>query len=253
MVAEDRRAGRGGDRQLVGLALRRRRAADRARVNADAVSSYRKNIIANPNCSTAQLVVALKPLRCGDHQARRGLDLSVGVGRRQDGRRAVRADQGGLHREQSHQIPQAHRVQLIRTSVFMEDGYTRKSGRWWPRPEDPRRSQADRPACACRCSPGHSEAVNIEFSRSASTGARGAAQGAGLLVIDKREPGGYVTPYESAGEDHHISRIRETRRWKRFGAVVRVGQPAQGHALNAIRSPNASSTASCCSEAEGVR
>ena len=54
-------------------------------VNADAVAGFRKKgIIANPNCSTAQLVVVLKPLhdKCQD-QARRGLDLSIGVGRRQ--------------------------------------------------------------------------------------------------------------------------------------------------------------------------
>ena len=65
-------------------------------VNADAVADFRKNgIIANPNCSTAQLVVALKPLHDKRHdQARRGRHLPVGVGRRQgrDGR-AVLADQ----------------------------------------------------------------------------------------------------------------------------------------------------------------
>ena len=68
-------------------------------VNADAVAGFRKKgIIANPNCSTAQLVVALKPLHDkAQDQARRGRDLSVGLRRRQgrDGR-AVLADQGGV-------------------------------------------------------------------------------------------------------------------------------------------------------------
>jgi hypothetical protein len=67
MVAEDRPAqGLRRHRQFLGLALRRRRAADRAGSEPDAISGYTKrNIIANPNCSTAQLVVALKPLH--DH------------------------------------------------------------------------------------------------------------------------------------------------------------------------------------------
>jgi aspartate-semialdehyde dehydrogenase len=63
MVAEDRRRRRGRDRQFVGLAHGPGRAADRARGERDAVAGFtKKNIIANPNCSTAQLVVALKPL-----------------------------------------------------------------------------------------------------------------------------------------------------------------------------------------------
>jgi len=57
MVAQNRRRRRCRDRQLVGVADGSRRAADRAEVNADAVSGFvKKNIIANPNCSTAQLV-----------------------------------------------------------------------------------------------------------------------------------------------------------------------------------------------------
>ncbi len=63
MVAEDRRARRGGDRQFVGVADGSRRSADRAGSQRDALDGFaKKNIIANPNCSTAQLVVALKPL-----------------------------------------------------------------------------------------------------------------------------------------------------------------------------------------------
>ena len=55
-------------------------------VNPEAIADYKKrNIIANPNCSTAQLVVALKPTRAGENQTRGGGDLSIGFGRRQCG------------------------------------------------------------------------------------------------------------------------------------------------------------------------
>ena len=93
------------------------RAADRARRSMPTRSraSARSGIIANPNCSTAQLVVALKPLHDrGQDQARGGGDLSVGFRRRQgrDGR-TVRADQVGVsaRRSRGEEVPQAHRLQ----------------------------------------------------------------------------------------------------------------------------------------------
>ena len=105
-------------------------------VNADAVAGFtKKNIIANPNCSTAQLVVALKPLHDKATIKRvRGRDLSIGLGRRQgcDGR-AVFADQGRLHQQRADQqeIPQAYRLQRHprRSTCSWRTATPRKSGR----------------------------------------------------------------------------------------------------------------------------
>ena len=105
-------------------------------VNADATAGFtKKNIIANPNCSTAQLVVALKPLHDkADDQARRGLDLSIGVGRRQgcDGR-IVLADQGRLHQPASwstRSFPRASpSTSSPRSTSSWRTATPRKSGR----------------------------------------------------------------------------------------------------------------------------
>ena len=85
-------------------------------VNAAAAAGFtKKNIIANPNCSTAQLVDrAEAAARCGRHQARRRLDLSIGVGRRQGRHGRTRSpDQGALFdgRRPDQEVSQAHRVQ----------------------------------------------------------------------------------------------------------------------------------------------
>ncbi len=98
--------------------------------------------------------------------------------------------------------------------VFMEDGFTGKNGRWWWRP---RRSSIPRSWLVATCVRvpvfiGHSESVNIEFEQPISVDeARDLLRKApGCVVLDRREPGGYVTPYECAGEDAtYISRIRE--------------------------------------------
>ena len=110
-------------------------------VNAAAAKGFgKKNIIANPNCSTAQLVVALKPLHDrADDQAGGGRDLPVGLGRGQgrDGR-ALLADPGGVRVRsgRAEEVPQAHRLQ--RHSRISTSSWTtarpRKSGRWSPRP-----------------------------------------------------------------------------------------------------------------------
>ena len=117
-------------------------------VNARAIAGYKgRGIIANPNCSTIQMVVALKPHpRCRDHQARRGVDLSVDVGRRQGGHgRAAEPDQE-LLREPDAGAPEVHQVdRLQRHSPYrrlhgrrldqgrMEDGGRDQED---PRPQD---------------------------------------------------------------------------------------------------------------------
>ena len=131
-------------------------------VNAHALDGFaKKGIIANPNCSTAQLVVALKPLHDqGDDQARRRLDLSIGVGRRQgrDGR-ALRADP----RRSSSPIPSqsgtssrsaSPSTSSPRSTPSWRTASPRKNGRWSSRPRRSSipRSRSSRPASASRCS-----------------------------------------------------------------------------------------------------
>ena len=118
--------------------------------------------------------------------------------------------------------------------VFMEDGYTKEE---WKMMMETKKilDPAIRLTATCVRVPvfiGHSEAVNIEFENpiSADEARDILRQAPGCLVIDKHEDGGYVTPYEAAGEDAtYISRIREDATVENgLVPVVRVGQPAQG-------------------------
>ena len=188
-------------------------------VNADAITSFaNKNIIANPNCSTAQLVVALKPLH--DKAVIRRVVVSTyqsvsGAGKEAmdelfSQTKAVYTSSELINKKFPKRI--AFNV-LPEIDVFMEDGYTKEEWKMMMETKkilDPK----IRLTATCVRVPvfvGHSEAVSIEFENPISPDeARDALRKApGCLVIDKHEPGGYVTPYEAAGEDAtYISRIR---------------------------------------------
>ena len=125
--------------------------------------------------------------------------------------------------------------------VFMEDGTTKEE---WKMVAETKKilDPKIRLTATCVRVPvfiGHSEAVNIEFEKSISVDeAREVLRKApGVLVIDKREPGGYVTPYESAGEDAtYISRIREDATVENGLALWCVSDNLRkGAALNAIQ------------------
>ncbi|HEY9056941.1 MAG TPA: aspartate-semialdehyde dehydrogenase [Aurantimonas sp.] len=189
-------------------------------VNADAVTGFtRKNIIANPNCSTAQLVVALKPLH--DHARIKRIVVSTyqsvsGAGK--DGMdelftqsRAVFVADEIERKKFTKRI--AFNV-IPHIDVFMEDGSTKEE---WKVMVETKKMLDPKIKVTCTAVRvpvfiGHSEAVNIEFENPITADeARDILREApGCLVIDKREDGGYITPYESAGEDAtYISRIRE--------------------------------------------
>ncbi len=214
-------------------------------VNPDAVVDFKKrNIIANPNCSTAQLVVALKPLhdfarssvsssrptsRCPVRQGRHGRTLHP------DARR-LRRRSGG-----SQEVHQAHRFSTsFRTSIASwKTAIRRKSGRFSPRQEDARsEDQGDLHRCARSGLHRHSESVNIEFeNESRRSGPRHLRDAPGCLVIDKQENGGYITPVECAGEDAtYISRIREDATVENgLNMWVVSDNLRKGAALNAIQ------------------
>lgn len=189
-------------------------------VNADDIVGFKKkNIIANPNCSTAQLVVALKPL----HDAAKIKRVVVSTYQSVSGggkdamdelfnqTRAVFVNDPIEPQQFTKRI--AFNV-IPHIDVFMEDGYTKEE--WKVLAET--KKMLD-PAIKVTCTAvrvpvfvGHAESVNLEFEEplSAEEAQNILREAPGCLVVDKREDGGYVTPYESAGEDAtYISRIRE--------------------------------------------
>jgi aspartate-semialdehyde dehydrogenase len=188
-------------------------------VNADAAADFRKKgIIANPNCSTAQLVVALKPLH--DHAKIKRVVVATyqsvsGAGKEaMDELFAQTKSVFTIDEMQSKKFPKRIAFNVIpQIDVFMEDGFTKEE---WKMVVETKKILDPKIKLVATCVRvpvfiGHSEAVNIEFENPISADeARNILRSApGCLVIDKHEPGGYVTPYESAGEDAtYISRIR---------------------------------------------
>jgi aspartate-semialdehyde dehydrogenase len=190
-------------------------------VNSDAVRGFaKKNIIANPNCSTAQLVVALKPLHdvAGIKRVVVSTYQSVsGAGK--DAMDELWHQTKGKYVPGQEVEPQKFPKQIAfncipQIDVFMEDGYTKEEWKMLAETKkilDPK----IRLTATCVRVPvfvGHSEAVNIEFEKPMSPEeARDILRSApGIMVVDKREPGGYVTPVEAAGEfSTFVSRIRE--------------------------------------------
>ena len=189
-------------------------------VNADAVAGFTKRgIIANPNCSTAQLVVALKPLHDFAKITRVVVSTYQSVsGAGKDGMDELFAQTKSVYTNSelvTKKFPKRIAFNVIpQIDVFMEDGYTKEE---WKMMVETKKilDPAIKLTATCVRVPvfiGHSEAVNVEFENPITADeARSILRKApGCLVIDKRETGGYVTPYESAGEDAtYISRIRE--------------------------------------------
>jgi aspartate-semialdehyde dehydrogenase len=216
-------------------------------VNAEAIAGFsKKNIIANPNCSTAQLVVALKPLhdRFGIKRVVVATYQSVsGAGK--DGMDELFAQTKAVYTTseiETKKFPRRIAFNLIpHIDLFMEDGYTKEE---WKMMMETKKilDPAIRLTATCVRVPvfiGHSEAVNIEFADPISADeARNILRNApGCIVIDKHEDGGYATPYEVAGEDAtYISRIREDATVEN-GLVLWVVSDnlRKGAALNAVQ------------------
>ncbi|MCW5693573.1 MAG: aspartate-semialdehyde dehydrogenase [Pseudolabrys sp.] len=188
-------------------------------VNAHALDGFaKKNIIANPNCSTAQLVVALKPLH--DKATIKRVVVATyqsvsGAGKdAMDELFSQTKSVFTLDEVQNKKFPKRIAFNLIpQIDVFMEDGYTKEE---WKMVAETKKILDPKIKLTATCVRvpvfvSHSEAVNIEFENPITDDeARDILRSApGCLVIDKREPGGYATPYEAAGEDAtYISRIR---------------------------------------------
>jgi len=188
-------------------------------VNAEALRDIRKGIVANPNCSTAQLVVALKPLHDAATIKRVVVATYQSVsGAGKDGMEELDRQTKALYSLQDVQekkFPKRIAFNLIpHIDVFMEDGYTKEE---WKMMVETKKILDPKIKLTATCVRvpvfiSHSEAVNVEFEKPITADeARNILRAApGIMVVDKREPGGYITPHEAAGEDAtYISRIRE--------------------------------------------
>ena len=216
-------------------------------VNADAVMGYvKKRIIANPNCSTAQLVVALKPL----HDAARVKRVIVATYQSTSGAGKEAMDElwdqtKGIYLNQSPE-PKNFTKQIAfnvipHIDVFMEDGFTKEE---WKMKAETKKilDPSIQLSATCVRVPvfvGHSEAVHLELEEPLTADEARALlrEAPGILVIDTREPGGYATPVEAAGEwATYVSRIREDSIFENGLAFWCVSDNLRkGAALNAVQ------------------
>jgi aspartate-semialdehyde dehydrogenase len=193
-------------------------------VNAHVLDAYmarndRKNIIANPNCSTAQLVVALKPLHdaatikrvvVATYQSVSGAGKE-GVDELWTQTKGIFVNDTATPKKFTKQI--AFNV-IPHIDIFMDDGYTKEE---WKMVAETKKILDPKIKLTATCVRvpvfvGHSEAVNLEFANPITADeARDILRDApGISVLDKREAGGYATPIEAVGEyDTYVSRIRE--------------------------------------------
>ncbi len=189
-------------------------------VNPEAIDGYKKKmIIANPNCSTAQMVVTLKPL----HDFAKIKRVVVSTYQSVSG-----AGKEGMDElfEQSRNIfvgdsaePKKFTKQIAfnvipHIDVFLDDGYTKEE---WKMVVETKKILDPKIKVTATCVRvpvfvGHSEAIHIEFENeiSAKQAQDILREAPGVMLVDKREDGGYVTPVECVGDyATFVSRVRE--------------------------------------------
>jgi len=216
-------------------------------VNPDAIEGFRKkNIIANPNCSTAQLVVALKPL----HDAARIKRVVVSTYQSVSGAGKEAMDELWTQTKSVFVLGPTDPAKFTKQiafnviphiDVFMDDGFTKEE---WKMAAETKKILDPSIMLTATCVRvpvfvGHAESVNIEFeSPLDDDDARDILRDApGVVVIDKREDGGYITPKESQGEFAvYVSRIRVDPTVEHGLALWCVSDNLRkGAALNAVQ------------------
>ena len=216
-------------------------------VNPEAIAQYRRRgIIANPNCSTIQMVVALKPL----HDLARVKRVVVSTYQSVSG--AGHAAMDELFRQtrgiyvndpiKPEQLTKQIAFNVIpHIDIFMDDGATKEE---WKMAVETRKILDPDIAVSATCVRvpvfiGHAEAVNVEFERPITEDrARAALQDApGVIVLDHRADEGYVTPVEAAGEDAvYVSRIRRDPTVQHgLNLWIVADNLRKGAALNAVQ------------------
>ena len=190
-------------------------------VNAEKINEMKKNIVANPNCSTAQLVLALKPLH-DLYKIKRVIVStyqSVSGGGKAPMDELIEQTKSYLdgNSVQSKNFTKQIAFNIIpQIDVFSNDGYTKEELKMTNETKKILDNNIELTATCVRIPVlvSHSESVNIEFENSYSLEQiREALNNAdGCRVIDKRENGGYSTPIEATGSDEtFISRIRDDK------------------------------------------
>ncbi len=216
-------------------------------VNPDAIDGYKaKNIIANPNCSTAQMVVALKPL----HDAAKIKRVVVATYQSVSG-----AGKQGMDElfEQSRNIfvgdssePVKFTKQIAFNVIphidsFLDDGSTKEE---WKMVVETKKIIDPKIKVTATCVRvpvfvGHSEAINLEFENeiSAEQAQEILREAPGVMLVDKREDGGYVTPVECVGDGAtFVSRVREDSTVENGLSLWCVSDNLRkGAALNAVQ------------------
>ena len=214
-------------------------------VNSDDLNNIKKNIIANPNCSTAQLVIALKPLH----------DLftikRIVVSTYQSVSGAGKASMDELIKQTKLALdgkdikPENFTKQIAfnaipHIDVFSDDGYTKEELKMCNETKKILDDKIDLTATCVRLpiSVSHSESVNIQFEKTFSLEQIKEALSSfdGCKVIDERSDGGYSTPLEAEGKDEtFISRIREDKTIKNgLNLWIVSDNLLRGAALNAV-------------------
>ncbi|WP_156842054.1 aspartate-semialdehyde dehydrogenase [Novosphingobium aquimarinum] len=189
-------------------------------VNPDAIDGYKaRNIIANPNCSTAQMVVALKPL----HDAATIKRVVVSTYQSTSGAGKAGMDElftqsraifVGDQVEPSKFTKQIAFNVIPHIDTFLDDGFTKEE---WKMVVETKKILDPKVKVVATCVRvpvfvGHSEAINLEFEKelSAEQAQDILREAPGCMLVDKREDGGYVTPVECVGDGAtYISRVRE--------------------------------------------
>jgi aspartate-semialdehyde dehydrogenase len=217
-------------------------------VNADAIMGYKnKNIIANPNCSTAQMVVALKPLHDRARIKRVVVSTYQSVsGAGKEGIDELWDQTKAIYNPTDNVPPKKFSKQIAfnvipHIDVFLDSGETKEE---WKMVAETKKilDPAIKVTATCVRVPvfvGHSESVNVEFEdyldwQEATDILREAP---GILVVDKREAGGYITPIECVGEyATYVSRIRQDSTIENGLSMWVVSDNLRkGAALNAVQ------------------
>ena len=214
-------------------------------VNPENMKNIKKNIIANPNCSTAQLVIALKPLH--DLFTIKRIVVSTyqsvsggGKGPMDELIEQTKLALDGKEIKSKNFTKQIAFNAIPHIDIFSDDGYTKEEIKMKNETKKILDNKIDLTATCVRLpiSVSHSESVNIQFEKSFSLEkVREALDNfEGCKVIDERSDGGYSTPLEAEGKDEtFISRIREDKTVKNgLNLWIVSDNLLRGAALNAV-------------------
>ena len=214
-------------------------------VNSSEIKKMNKNIIANPNCSTAQLVIALKPL----HDLYKIKRVVVSTYQSVSGGGKSPMDElieqtkkylDGKKIESKNFTKQIAFNVIPHIDVFSDDGYTKEELKMTNETKKILDETIELTATCVRIPVlvSHSESVNIEFEKPFNLDdvRESLSNAEGCQVIDKRENGGYSTPFEAAGNDEtYISRIREDKTKKNsLNLWIVSDNLLRGAALNSV-------------------